>query len=120
VSKITASMRDVLIDHLDGCACQYLVPSTARGAVRSELWRKKLAQRALCQMGYLLATGRNCKVTVITDAGRAALSKLLGEYADALLRASYDRRNGENMDIGYESTHIRRTKPAADEHEVTP
>lgn len=100
--KLTDAQRDVLIDHLDGIACRYVVPSAAKGRQRKDLWRKIAAARGLVDLGYL---EKNRYYTTITDAGREALASLLGEYADALLRASYGQDDSE---YAYPEETVRR------------
>jgi hypothetical protein len=103
-SRLSPPMRDVLIDHLDGGACRYLVPANVSGKVSRQLWAKKRSLVKLLRLGFLEWTDRSHKFTVITEAGRGALAGLLGEYADALLRAGLAGDGGGN------DQHIRRGK----------
>lgn len=84
--SITAHMRDVLLEHIDK-AVPIVTPGHWRG-----LDAKKAAQRwattlALIGRGLLRYDDKIKPTrTLITEAGRFQLCKLLGEYADALSR----------------------------------
>lgn len=102
--------RDVLIDHLDGVGCRYVVPASARGRQRKELWLKVAAVKRLVHRKLLRRDFREKGVrgaglySWITDEGRAAVSALLGDYADALLRAAYGQDREEHAYPGESST----------------
>jgi hypothetical protein len=85
------TMRDILIDHLDGRKIKITAPT---GFGRETALRFKTT-RTLIHYGYLKYTGEGRAgpvpitptVTVITDDGRRALAKLLASWADVLDRA---------------------------------
>ena len=87
---ISQGMRDVLISHIDGRRVPFLVTGTT--------WqqREQIVSTAALMRRQLLKPWRGDqnyselarpKFTVITDIGREALGKLLGDYADAILKA---------------------------------
>jgi hypothetical protein len=96
-SPISTQVRDLLIDHIDG------TPVTLR-VTKSEADRMTLGERrelALrrrvighCIVRGFLRTrvcddGVGCETT-ITDKGRMVLAQALGDWADAIVRASDD------------------------------
>lgn len=95
--KLTDVERDVLIDHLDGVACRYVMPSGIRGSLGAALRASQSAVERLVDLGLLRRA--NGAYTVITAAGRSALSALLAGYADALLRTALaDDGHGQGDD----------------------
>ena len=96
---ISSSMRDVLLEHIDGRGVEILSAGAAIGLDAVQYRNRAHTVSALMHRG-LLKVGRPslpdgsplyCKATYtfITDAGRAALAKLLAEYAETLIRAGY-------------------------------
>ena len=102
LSHLSTTIREVLIDHLDGAVC-YTLSSKVRGSVRRDLWRKKQVIKPLIDAGLLRRDGDNY-YTRMTAKGETALRVLIAEYADAMLRVAY-RRGG--MDNPAPGTHIR-------------
>jgi len=85
--RLTVTMRDILIEHVDGAS-----PIRVRGL--STNYRR--AQRALIRRKFLIVHPPSHLVirpieTRITEAGRQALAALLADYADALVRAQVIR-----------------------------
>jgi hypothetical protein len=80
--SLSTTMRDVLIEHLDGAA----VPIVRRPGDRDRV------VKALILRGLLKVNSNQAKApthTLITEPGRAELAALLGEYADAIVRAKF-------------------------------
>lgn len=82
---ITPAMRDLLIEHIDGPA-PYIISD-----------RRSRQVRAAVQLGYL-SYGRGIspkrpRFTYINQRGREALAKALANWADALIRARYNRES---------------------------
>jgi hypothetical protein len=87
---ISALMRDMLIDHLDDKKVRVVEPGNFAGLDASKAAIRVQTTNALIARGWVRAgPGKHPRFTIITDAGRAALAKLLAEYADALTRAGY-------------------------------
>lgn len=82
---LTRAQRDVMVAHmLEGH--QVIVHKRLSGPAASEARARRHTTASLIGRGYLkVKDGGRC--TVMTDSGRAALAKLLGEYADMLERA---------------------------------
>lgn len=77
---ITAAMRDLLIEHIDGP-----IQVDLRG--RATLWK------AAFDNGYIIGLGSSTKKprhSHLTEEGRKVLAHALGSWADALVRAGYD------------------------------
>lgn len=74
---ITITMRDMLIEHIDGP-----VPFVARGGPRAS------CLRAMMRRGFLkFDRSHHPTFTLITDNGRSALAVALADWAEALVRA---------------------------------
>lgn len=78
-------MRDVLIQHLDGGQIPITKPS-GDGHAKANRYKSTMV---LIGMGFLKTEARQSfpKWTMMTDTGRRALTKALGDWADALDRA---------------------------------
>ncbi len=90
MAMLSSKMRDVLIDHLDGAAVPIIKISELSGLDASRAADRHLTTRALILRGFLKHNSNRAKApthTLITEAGRAELAALLGEYADAIVRA---------------------------------
>ncbi len=92
MGMLSSKMRDVLIDHLDGAAVPVvkIKISELGGLDASRAADRYITTRALILRGFLKYPSNRAKApthTLITEAGRAELGMLLGEYADALARA---------------------------------
>jgi hypothetical protein len=89
---ISRQMRDVLIDHLDGCG----VPIVRTSVVSSGLHNFEIAARfnttnALLLRRFIRPDKKiNPTHTFITEAGRKYLAMALADWAEALIRAGYD------------------------------
>jgi hypothetical protein len=91
---MSARKRDILIEHLDG---QQVFMRNAHAARADGMEAKLLKHRwqaidTLIQEGYLKEKNKNAitsKYTVITQSGRAALARLLADYAEALIASGY-------------------------------
>jgi hypothetical protein len=93
---ISASMRDVLIAHLDGRKVPVIIVPKDDGMKAHRAACAASSTHALIVRGMLRPnTPRHPKYTIITDAGRAALAKLLAEYAEALIRSGYTQAGYE-------------------------
>jgi hypothetical protein len=84
--EVSRSMRDVLIEHLDGKMVHI------NAVVGYDAGRRKLVIGAALSRGWIKTCGSEVRPThtQITDAGRTALAKILGEYADVLYRAGFE------------------------------
>jgi hypothetical protein len=93
MTVLSSNMRDVLIDHLDGREVPIMRVSELRGFRGAAGGDRLRTTQALLARGFLKTDGvqgRRAPVhTTITEAGRAELCALLGEYADALVRARF-------------------------------
>jgi hypothetical protein len=89
---ISTSMRDVLIDHMDGKGVEPIRVDTSGDGLRTrELLNRSASTNALLARGLISFDERTrSKTTYITDAGRKVLAKALGDWADACVRAGYD------------------------------
>lgn len=77
VLKLSMMQRAVLIDHIDG-------------AVELIIAERKMVRVSLMQIGLLRAENPRAirpRATVLTEQGRRAVGIILGDYADALVRA---------------------------------
>ena len=101
MGMLSSKMRDVLIDHLDGRAVPIVKPIGASGGAYKAVEAlaasrdadRSLTIRALLTRGFLKHNSNRAKPpthTLITEAGRKELGALLGEYADAILRARFE------------------------------
>ena len=81
MKMISASIRDMLIDHLDGRVVP--VDVTIRG--------RAITLFACLERGFIRYDHPPSRyATVITTLGRAALAEALAEWAEALVRAGFD------------------------------
>jgi len=90
---LSSKMRDVMIDHLDGRAVPIIRISELSGVEASRAADRHITTRALLLRGFLKPNSNQTKnpvYTLITEKGRAELCALLGEYADAILRARFE------------------------------
>lgn len=98
--KISKSMREVLLDHMDGQSIPVVVSNPKRrhravpgGGGHGSLTvatRVHVLHSAL-RRGYLRYEEPTVRrTTVITEIGRGALAEALAEWADALIRAGLD------------------------------
>lgn len=86
-SSISAIMRDVLIEHLDGVEVPFLAHQRyGEGLVSVQIRSRIRTTEALLLRGYIRKTASK-KHTVITHDGRLILGKLLADYAEALVSA---------------------------------
>ena len=123
MGMLSSKMRDVLIDHLDGRAVPIVKPIGASGGAYKAVEAlaasrdadRSLTIRALLTRGFLKHNSNRAKPpthTLITEAGRKELGALLGEYADAILRARFEMPpSGDGADIT--RWHDRRRREAA-------
>lgn len=76
------TLRDILIEHLDGAAVDFRLadPHSSR----------RRAIMVLLERGLIEATDRaRPSATTITEKGRAEMCRLLANWADALLKVGY-------------------------------
>ena len=85
METISAGMRDVLIEHLDGRQVKIVNAKDYMGLEARGMQDRQITVAALLRRHWIRATFKH---TVITEKGRAALARCLGEYADALSRAA--------------------------------
>lgn len=80
MAGMTAAMRDLLIEHIDGPT-----QVNAEGN-QMRLWR------AAFDKGLIIGIGRSHRPSRsrLTEYGRLMLARELGNWADALVRAGYD------------------------------
>ena len=127
MAMLSTKMRDVLIDHLDGAAVPIIKISELSGLDASRAADRHLTTRALILRGFLKHNSNRAKApthTLITEAGRAELAALLGEYADALIRARFELPPAGDAAIPsrgqerrrHEAEHFPVDIPAADAH----
>jgi hypothetical protein len=85
---ISPSMRDVLIEHLDGPVA-IIAPGAARGLEAMALATRATTLRALLNRGLLRTDAYvlRARHTIMTEAGRRELAEALADWADALVRA---------------------------------
>jgi len=95
---ISATMRDILLQHVDGA----LVPIIQLTSIADPMERERAglihrSMAALVNRGFIQPVrpnGKQTKVfrpthTVITESGRVALRKVCAEYAEVLVRAGW-------------------------------
>jgi hypothetical protein len=91
---ISQQVRDILIEHLDGHpVLAEKIQANATFGEERDYSRRRLSVKLMISQGLLetkMTLDRRF-VTVITLAGRAALARALGEWADALVRAGIER-----------------------------
>lgn len=77
IRRLTASQRELLIDHIDG-EVDVVTANHHMTGVRGSLMKA----------GLLLGTAtKRPRTTILTEPGRRAVGMVLGDYADALVRA---------------------------------
>jgi hypothetical protein len=79
VRKLTSHQRNLLIDHIDGPVDVVVTDA-----------HKVQCRNALIGLGLLRGTPSQAvrpRLTVLTERGRMAVAMVLGDYADALVRA---------------------------------
>ena len=87
IYSISVAMRDMLIEHLDGVKVPFVVSMKVNdGLLSVDAQHRLQTTNALILRGYIRKT-KSQKYTVITTNGRYMLGQLLGDYADALVRA---------------------------------
>jgi hypothetical protein len=95
---VSASMRDILIQHVDETLVPIVQPFSAVSSIeRERANRTRKSMVALINRGLIRPVkpnGRQTKVfrpthTAITESGRVALRKVLAEYAEVLTRSGY-------------------------------
>jgi hypothetical protein len=93
MTLLSSNMRDVLIDHLDK-EVPILRVAELRGFRGSAGGDRIRTVQALLARGLLKTNGIRGKRagthTLMTEAGRRELCALLGEYADAIMRARFE------------------------------
>lgn len=77
---MTAAMRDLLIEHIDGP-----IAVVVRG--RAALWRAAFKRELICGTVNGEIRPHHSR---LTDLGRMTLAKELAHWADVLVRAGYD------------------------------
>jgi len=100
IADISTGMRAVLISHLDGQKVPFLVSANSRQQQDQMISTAALMRRQMLKpwRGNLnYAEVARPKFTVITEVGREALGKLLGDYADAILRAQAQLGGGSRF-----------------------
>ncbi len=93
MGMLSSKMRDVLIDHLDGRPVPLLRTSELSGVEAKRCADRWLTTRSLLLRGFLKHNSNGAKApthTLVTEAGRRELGALLGEYADAIVRARFE------------------------------
>lgn len=89
MAYINAAMRDALIDHMDGKEIPIVNNALTQDDPVASARRKKTVE-GLVGLGYLRLVYRDgtstAKATAITESGRRALNRALGDWADALSR----------------------------------
>jgi hypothetical protein len=78
IRKLTANQRDMLISHIDGEVGVSLVDGLT------------MVRRTLMDAGLIRGTPQGSmrpRYTALTERGRMAVAMILGDYADALVRA---------------------------------
>ena len=102
MTLLSSNMRDVLIDHLDGREVPIMRVSELRGFRGAAGGDRLRTTQALLSRGLLKTNGARSASyavqqhqkapthTTITEAGRRELCALLGEYADAIVRARFE------------------------------
>lgn len=82
MASMTAAMRDLLIEHIDG---PIQVRMNVQG--RASLWKAAFAAGLICAVVNSEKRPRHSR---LTEGGRKVLARELGNWADALVRAGYD------------------------------
>ena len=102
MTLLSSNMRDVLIDHLDGREVPIMRVSELQGYRGAAGGDRLRTTQALLARGLLKTNGARSASyavqqhqkapthTTITEAGRRELCALLGEYADAIMRARFE------------------------------
>ncbi len=102
MTLLSSNMRDVLIEHLDGREVPIMRVSELRGFRGAAGGDRLRTTQALLSRGLLKTNGARSTAyavqqhqkapthTMITEAGRRELCALLGEYADAIVRARFE------------------------------
>ncbi len=102
MTLLSSHMRDVLIDHLDGREVPIMRVSELQGFRGAAGGDRLRTTQALLSRGLLKTNGARSASyavqqhqkapthTTITEAGRRELCALLGEYADAIVRARFE------------------------------
>ena len=102
MTLLSSNMRDVLIDHLDGREVPIVRVSELKGFRGAAGGDRLRTTQALLARGFLKTNGARSSAyavqqhqkapthTTITEAGRRELCALLGEYADAIMRARFE------------------------------
>ena len=120
MSSLTISMRDILIEHLDGHAVQHVV----KFRDRNHYDERYCATGSLLARGLIRFDGRQTgqRYTYITDSGRAALARALGDWADALERAGLIVEDRGNADPTFaqifHNRHRTKSEHLAEESDV--
>jgi hypothetical protein len=118
---LSSQMRDVLIDHLDGAEVPIVRVSELKGFRGAAGGDRLRTTQALLARGLLKTNGARSTAfavqhhqkapthTTITEAGRRELCALLGEYADAILRARFEvPPSGDGADLArWQDRHRR-------------
>jgi len=95
---VSAGMRDLLMEHVDGVFVPIIQPTSIIDSdERDRACQIQKSLTALVNRGFVRPakpSGRPTKVfrpthTVITEAGRAALRRVLADYANTLVRAGW-------------------------------
>lgn len=106
-TKMSRWMRDILISHIDGPVP--IFRAAPKGVNAAELARHRRTTEALVLRGLLRNGPENPpRETFVTELGRKKLAEVLGDWADALVRAGWgmDNRPGD--------AHIRDNNPGRD------
>jgi hypothetical protein len=83
---ISSNMRDILIEHIDGKYVPFVHYTECTGLDASHAQMRLHTINALILRRCIRFVTKSSKYTVITEVGRETLCRLLGEYADALVR----------------------------------
>jgi hypothetical protein len=100
---ISAQMRDVLIEHLDGRPVPIILIWNARSTAESaRIHHRSRTVGSLIERGLLRTNRVGSRLrpthTILTDDGREQLAAALGDWADALSRVRW-ATNVRPMDI---------------------
>jgi hypothetical protein len=91
MKPITSSIRDVLIEHIDGKRPFVLRAKSKAFQDSHDAIVRAPSIMASLRNGYLRMTG-SPPFTVLTESGREVLARALADWADALSRAGFERR----------------------------
>jgi hypothetical protein len=80
IRRLTKAQRDLLIDHVDGEVPVILANNHYISTIRNSLMKMGLLKSSTPHTNWPRAT-------LLTERGRLALSMVLADYADALVRA---------------------------------